>query len=502
MTTKTIKKCIAGIRSIISLLNIRCRTSSLLVLPLLIILVLSLSAQTISPARPSYLPYDEAEPILKTFEEILPPELKGKTSTELARAWPGWVSRRDAEIRARLAQGDEDSLLNLLLFGTSYTKQPRITSKEIDGIRPPESVLAERPSATPASRILQRRIDDLILALGAPRNNERVRFARTVLVQQKKHNPSTSAGRAQLRVYLLAAVKRVLSEQATFTQALESARLLDDSTEEFAERSRLYRNRGLSSDTSLLPNFSLEESLKAMLARGLLSPGSVRRIAIIGPGLDFADKQEGYDFYPQQTIQPFAMIDSMLRVGLARSGALRVVTFDLSPRVNHHLKGAIQRAPKGLSYVVQLPRSTQARWKPEAVQYWEQFGNQIGSPMPPVTIPANVSEVKVRAVRIRPAVVSTLIPVDLNIVLQRLELAPETRFDLIIATNIFVYYDRFEQTLALANVARMLRTGGFLLTNNALLEFEFLKMRSVDYLTAVYSDRPNDGDHIIWYLRG
>lgn len=500
MTTKNNKKCIAAIGSIISLLNIRCRISSLLILPLLIILALSPSAQTISP-RPSYLPYDEAEPILKTLEEILPTDLKGKTSTELARAWPGWVYRRDAEIRARLAQGDEDSLLNLLLFGTSYTKQPRITSKEIAGIRLPESVLAERPSATPASRILQRRIADLILALAAPRNNERVRFARTVLVQQKKHNPSTVAGRAQLRAYLLAAVQRVLNEQATYTQALESARLLDNPTEEFAERSRLYRNRGLSSDTSLLPNFSLEESLKAMLARGLLSPGSVRRIAIIGPGLDFADKQEGYDFYPQQTIQPFAMIDSILRLGLARSGALRVVTFDLSPRVNHHLKAAIERAPKGLSYVVQLPRDTQARWKPEAVRYWEQFGNQIGSPVPPVAIPANVSEVKVRAVRIRPAVVSTLIPVDLNIVLQRLELAPEERFDLVIATNVFVYYDTLEQTLALANVARMLRTGGFLLTNNTLLEFEFLKMRSVDYLTAVYSDRPNDGDHIIWYLR-
>jgi hypothetical protein len=31
----------------------------------------------------------------------------------------------------------------------------------------------------------------------------------------------------------------------------------------------------------------------------------------VGPGLDFADKQEGYDFYPLQTIQPFAVIDSL-----------------------------------------------------------------------------------------------------------------------------------------------------------------------------------------------
>ncbi|HYT64874.1 MAG TPA: hypothetical protein VEL51_00540 [Vicinamibacterales bacterium] len=30
-------------------------------------------------------------------------------------------------------------------------------------------------------------------------------------------------------------------------------------------------------------------------------------VAIIGPGLDFSDKAKGYDVYPPQTIQPFAL---------------------------------------------------------------------------------------------------------------------------------------------------------------------------------------------------
>jgi hypothetical protein len=47
----------------------------------------------------------------------------------------------------------------------------------------------------------------------------------------------------------------------------------------------------------------------------------------------------------------------------------------------------------------------------------------------------------------------------------------------------------------------MLRDGGFLLSNNALLELPVSKMKSVDYLTVVYSDRPDDGDHIVWYQR-
>jgi chemotaxis methyl-accepting protein methylase len=73
--------------------------------------------------------------------------------------------------------------------------------------------------------------------------------------------------------------------------------------------------------------------------------------------------------------------------------------------------------------------------------------------------------------------------------------------DLIIATNILVYYDVFEQSLALANIESLLRDGGFLLSNNALLELPNSKMKSVDYLSVAYSDRPDDGDHIVWYRR-
>jgi chemotaxis methyl-accepting protein methylase len=91
--------------------------------------------------------------------------------------------------------------------------------------------------------------------------------------------------------------------------------------------------------------------------------------------------------------------------------------------------------------------------------------------------------------------------VDTNIVLQRLELSAAERFDLIVATNILVYYDNFDQSLAMMNVERMLRPGGLMLSNNALLELPFFKMRSAGYSTVIYSDRPNDGDHIVWYKR-
>ena len=59
-------------------------------------------------------------------------------------------------------------------------------------------------------------------------------------------------------------------------------------------------------------------------------------------------------------------------------------------------------------------------------------------------------------------------PVDMNIVYQRLPLPPDGRFDLIIGTNIFLYYGGFEQSLARANVSAMLAPGGYLITNDKL----------------------------------
>lgn len=450
---------------------------------------LSLFAQT-PMRRAVYTPYGDAQPILQALDEILPPELKGKSAREQAALWPGWVARRDAEIRARLAQGDEDSLVNFLLFGTTYTRQPRVTSQQVEEIKQK----GKQP-------LVEMRAGDLARALSAPGTNERLLFARRLLVDQKRFNPVTAAGQARVKEYLLSALARVLSEQANYLSTLEAARLLGNPSEEFAERSRLYRARGLSSDTSLLPNFAIEESLGMIRGRDLLRAGSVRRVAIIGPGLDFTDKQSGYDFYPQQTIQPFAIIDTLLRLGLSKIDTLQVTTFDLSPRVNDHLERARQRAERGQSYVVQLPRDPQAQWKPESIRYWERFGDQIGTSVPPVAIPANTGELKIRAVRIRPTVVARVTPMDTNIVLQRSELPPAEQFDLIIATNILVYYDTLDQSLAMKNMERMLRPGGFLLSNNALLELPFSRMHSAGYTTVVYSDRPDDGDHIVWYQR-
>jgi SAM-dependent methyltransferase len=441
------------------------------------------------------VPFADARPALQLLAHLLPRDLKEKDATSLESFWPQWVRQSDTTIRARLAQGDEDSLVNLLLFGTSFTAQPRITARQIEVIL----AGASDPSAGGArlDRLTQSRLDDFAAALAAPRRNERFDFARAIFEAQGD-NPDTPEGRTRIKARLIHALGRVLKEIETNGRTIERARALADPGAEFAERSKLYRARGLSSDTSLLPNFAVEEALKAMRAGGIVT-GPIRRVAVIGPGLDFADKLEGYDFYPQQTLQPFAIVDSLLRTGLSAAGEIRVTTFDLSSRVNAHLSTLASRARERQPYVVQLPLDGDEPWSSDVVRYWAAFGDQIGSPAAASPVPASAGPLKVRAVRIGPAVAASVTPLDLNIVLQRLDLPAAEKFDLIVGTNVFLYYDEFQQALAMANIERMLRPGGVLLSNNALPELPSSRMRLAGHTTLVYSGRKDSGDTIGWY---
>ena len=63
-----------------------------------------------------------------------------------------------------------------------------------------------------------------------------------------------------------------------------------------------------------------------------------------------------------------------------------------------------------------------------------------------------------------------------------------------------MYYDVFEQSLALANVARMLRPGGLFLSNNFTFELPSTPMRIVGATDVPYTDT-GDGDRVFWYQR-
>jgi chemotaxis methyl-accepting protein methylase len=135
------------------------------------------------------------------------------------------------------------------------------------------------------------------------------------------------------------------------------------------------------------------------------------------------------------------------------------------------------------------------------VAYWQRFGGEVGKVMAAMPAPAIAGDVRVRAVAIRPAIVTAIDPQDVNIIVERLDPLPDNeRFDLIVATNILVYYDAFEQSLALANISKMLKPGGFFLTNYRVTPGP--PMETTASITApVFFDKQQNGDTVYCYRR-
>jgi hypothetical protein len=452
---------------------------------------LTFAALNVLAAERTFPSYASVKPVLDAQQDRLPAELRNADEAK----WTAWSRQQDKAIRARLQQGDLDSMVNLLLFGTSFTKQPRI---RIEGI-------------TEASKagILRGRVDDLVAGLRSPGDNERLIFLNGLLRNQGI-DPGSPDGPGKTGVFLYANLQRVLQERRTLAERAEEANRLirPDDPAQLLDRASLFSDRGVSLDTSILPNFSIEQALRDLKRRGVLRAGQVARVAVIGPGLDFIDKNEesGYDYYPQQTLQPFALYDSLVRLGLAKANAVSMSIFDISSRVINHVQHARERARKKAAYVIQLPRDVARPWWPELIAYWHSLGDQVGTAVTPIRPPEIFQNggqgLETRAVRIRPEVVLACEPVDLNIVLERVNVAAADRFDLMVGTNIFVYYDALEQALALENAGAMLKPGGLLLTNDRLPEVPGGSMRLAGVTDVRYNDHDASGrDEVGWYQR-
>lgn len=426
--------------------------------------------------------FEQASHVLKALPSNLPVAFRGRSLDQIARLWPQWVEQHDRQVRARLERGDDDSLVNFWLYGTSFTS------------RPPVVVRAGAPSAT-FDDIVTGRLEDLLDGVEAPGDNERLQFTGRTLVARNA-DPAAAGGRDRARRFLRDARQRMMREFADAERTVASARPGGGGALA-AANATLFRDRGLSSDTSVISDYGVHVALETIARQRTLAQDSVRRVAIVGPGLDFTNKTDGYDYYPQQTIQPFALIDALRRLGLAAAD-LRVTTFDINTRVNDHLKNAASRAASRSGYVVTLPLDGNEVWADAVLNYWRQWGNAIGDEVATVPPPASAGTVKTRAIRIHSNVVSSIVPRDFNVVVDRRQSEESERFDLIVATNVLLYYDVFEQALSAANVAAMLRPGGLFVTNTAILPTPPLQP-SASYLRVAHTaDRY---DEMFWYQR-
>jgi hypothetical protein len=224
-----------------------------------------------------FVSFASAQPVLAAMRDSLPPELKTSGLTT-AEAWNKWVRSRDKEIRSRLEGGEEDTLTNLLRLGVTYTKQERISFGDLERYGKDRAV----------NSIAENRADDLIRALAASHLSEGMLEMRTFL-ERKGFNLKTPEGRKGIKAYQLANLARERDEVVRWEAEVSGKN---------ANLYQAFQNRGISTDSDLYPDYLIELQLRQMMEKGLLKPGSVHRVAIVGPGLDFVNKNSGSDFYP------------------------------------------------------------------------------------------------------------------------------------------------------------------------------------------------------------
>jgi len=432
--------------------------------------------------NPQYISFSAAQPVLNPYLKSLPPELK-PNGQPTAAAWDAWVRHKDQEIRVRVERGEEDTLTNLLRLGVTYTQQPRISFPDLERFGKDKYI----------DSVADKRANDLIRALAAPRANQGMADMRRFLEKQG-YNLRTPESQKKVKAYLLANLARMRDEVIrTETELYKKG----------ADLSQQFKDRGISTDSNLYPDYMIEVHLRHMLEQGLLKPGGIRRVAIVGPGLDFVNKNAGSDFYPPQSTQPFAVIDTLARLQLADPASVELYTFDISSRVNKHLARARTEAAAGKWYTVQLLSSPSDQWTKDYaagfMEYWQKLGGQIGKPAPRIPVPEAASDIWNRSVSVRPPVVLRVIPEDMNVVFQTIPLPPDKQFDLVIGTNIFVYYDSLQQSLARASLATMIKPGGFLITNEALAGNAPTKL--ADSLKTKIVVNPADTEYMYSYAR-
>ncbi len=223
----------------------------------------------------------------------------------------------------------------------------------------------------------------------------------------------------------------------------------------------LYRSRGLSTDTAVEAGYVV--SIGLGIVKSLEPDRRIRRVLIVGPGLDLAPRTALLEVGPPESYQPWAIMDALVSHGLATLGDLEVVAADINPRVVSHLRRA-HDAPPRLNLVSEIRDSETVTLSADYRDYFARLGRAIADGSAPPTSSKAVNGHLRSTVRVGPAAARALEAETLDIVTERLDGKP---FDLVVATNILPYFDDGELMLAMSNVAAMLAPGGVFLHNES-----------------------------------
>ncbi len=332
-------------------------------------------------------------------------------------AFPAFIDRTEFETERRLQEGAADHLVFYVLQSRSFTAA--------DTIIPALSAKAYHDTGAIPDAVHQRIAAFAGHRHTAPRGK--------LLARQLPEKGKTD--------YLESNYRRAM----TFLYDKEFASRTRVGQERRDYVSRLYAGRGHSTDTSPNASFAASIEIEAMAAR---EPGArIRRVLIVGPGLDLAPRENLREDLPPQSIQPYALADALLNSGLAIEAELDIDCADINPAAVAFI------AAFPLHPHLTLPQSDR------------HFGSHIGL----VEGHGTVVETNNLEVHVRPGLARRIRAERWNILTRK---PPEALYDLVVATNVLLYFNRAELLLAVNNIHKLLKPGGYFLHNDTRREME------------------------------
>ena len=381
----------------------------------------------------------------------LPASLQGSLSRGgiTADRFPSYIRSLEADTDRRVARGEAEHVIYYALQSTRFTARPPIepaisARRFVERLAPSER---ERLLADPAyvpkagwPDAERTRVADLLHALGEPQSDARLAYFQEIVGADRGNVDALFADYVR--------IARFLYEKETLSPA------------DPAGVSRLYQARPHSSDTQIEAGFGVYLAFGAL--HGLDAQFRARRVLIVGPGMDLAPRTDLVDAVAPQSYQPFAVADALVGLSLASIDGLRVHSVDVNPRVVRALDtlardGVTLHLLRGISETKDQPLSDE--YKAYVARLGLSIGRKTTAP-PPIAADRRY----LHSIVVRPELTRAMTAERLNIVTGRIV---EDPFDAIVATNVLTYFDERTLGLALANIASMLRPGGYFVHNEA-----------------------------------
>lgn len=390
------------------------------------------------------------------FHKILNEQQINETNFD---AYVASLNRRTAE---RETIGESDHLIYFVLQSERFTNnakvEPAISSYEfVRNLNAQEKskYLSEAAQLPPIEKLPQSasvRLYDFAKAIEKPTADERLSYFKLFI----RENQKTFGSSLQYLYAQYARAMRFLYEKEFVSRGItdpQSARRFIAS---------LYQDRGHSTDTQIEANFAVYVSL-AVLKAQLGTTQQLNNVLVVGPGLDFAPRTDLIDVISPQSYQPFAVADALINLKLADADHLRIHCVDINDRVINYLRQFPKQKIKQLSLLSGVGEGKGRPLSSEYKRYFQELGKQIGVASPLNGLPQKYDSHLKKTLVVREQAADRMTAEKMNIVTERKD--SSARYDLVVVTNVFPYFNSTELLLSLVNIEAMMKRGGFLIHN-------------------------------------